>query len=252
MKISSSSLLLSSLLLAAGLAVPALAGEPETPKPLVKEPATKEMAAKPVDSSKQLAEPYPLSTCPVLGGKLGGMGDPVIKLYDGREVRFCCGGCPPKFEKDLAKNLAKLDEAIIKDQIPLYPTDTSIVTGKKLPEKPIDWVFNNRLVRLADEAEKVDFKKDTAKYLATLDKAVADKQGKDYPLKTCAVSNEDLGSMGEAKDAIVGGRLVRLCCNSCKKEVRKDPAKFIAMIDDARKAVASGKAGPAGKQPAGK
>ncbi len=252
MKSTLSALLFCSVVLAVGTAAPALASDPEAPKPAAKAPATKDMTAKPVDSSKQLAEPYPLSTCPVLGGKLGSMGEPVVKVYDGREVRFCCGGCPSKFEKDLAKNLAKLDEAIIKDQLPLYPTETSIVTGKKLPAKPIEWVFNNRLVRLGDEAEKADFKKDTAKYLATLDKAATEKQGKDYPLKTCAVSGEDFGSMGEAKDVIVGGRLVRLCCNSCKKEVRKDPAKFIAMIDDARKPAAGAEADKPAKKPAAK
>ena len=30
---------------------------------------------------------YTLDTCAVSGGKLGGMGDPVIKEYDGREIR---------------------------------------------------------------------------------------------------------------------------------------------------------------------
>jgi len=32
--------------------------------------------------------PYTLPDCPV-GGPLGSMGDPVVKVYDNREVRFC-------------------------------------------------------------------------------------------------------------------------------------------------------------------
>ncbi len=36
--------------------------------------------------------PYTLDTCPVSGEKLGSMGDPSVKMYDGREVRFCGGG----------------------------------------------------------------------------------------------------------------------------------------------------------------
>src|SRR6185295_18911144 len=83
--------------------------------------------------------------------------------------------------------------------------------------------------------EKADFLKDAKKNIATIDKAVIGAQGKDYPLKTCPVSKEALGEIGEVKDIVVAGRLIRLCCNDCKKDVEKDPAKFIAMIDAARK-----------------
>jgi hypothetical protein len=199
--------------------------------------AKPEQPAKQTDGSKAKTapEPYPLSTCPISGGKLGSMGDPIVKIYEGREVRFCCNACPPKFEKDMAKNVAKLDSAIVADQLPLYPLETSVVSGKKLPAKPVDWVYSNRLVRLGDEAEKAEFMKDPAKHLASLDKAVVDKQLKDYPLTKCPVSEEELGGMGEAKNLVIGGRLVRVCCNSCIKDVRKEPAKFIAMVDEARK-----------------
>ncbi|MBL8765272.1 MAG: hypothetical protein JNM07_13490 [Phycisphaerae bacterium] len=218
-----------------GLAAPSpAAAQPEPTKPAAKESLA---PAKPADAAKAKTpgDPYPLATCPITGKKLGSMGDPIVKTYDGREVRFCCGMCPPKFEKDLTKTIAKLDEAIVKDQLPLYPLDSSVVTGKKLPEKPIDWVYNNRLVRLADEAEKAEFQKDPAKHLAALDKATIEKQSKDYPLKTCPVSKDELGAMGEGKDLVIAGRLIRLCCASCEKDVRKDPVKFIAMIDEARK-----------------
>ncbi len=50
------------------------------------------------------------TTCPVSGEKLegGDMGEPVSVAYKGRTIRFCCTMCPPKFEKDPAKYLAKL------------------------------------------------------------------------------------------------------------------------------------------------
>lgn len=190
--------------------------------------------------AKGPGDPYPLATCPITGKKLGSMGEPVVKVYDGREVRFCCPACPEKFEKELVKNIDTLDEAIVKDQLPLYPLDTSVVSGKKLPEKPIDWAYNNRLIRLADETEKAEFLKDPAKQLRALDKATIEKQSKDYPLKTCPVSKDELGAMGESKDLVIAGRLIRLCCARCEKDVRKEPSKFIAMIDAVRK-------GPSGK-----
>ncbi len=50
------------------------------------------------------------TVCPVSGERLegGDMGDPVSVAYKGRTVMFCCPMCPPKFEKDPAKYLAKL------------------------------------------------------------------------------------------------------------------------------------------------
>jgi len=59
---------------------------------------------------------YPLKTCVVSGGKLGGMGKPVEYVYKqagqpDRTVVFCCRACIEKFEKQPAKFLAKLDAA---------------------------------------------------------------------------------------------------------------------------------------------
>lgn len=189
-------------------------------------------------AEKRVGDPYPLSTCPITGEQLGSMGEAVVKLYEGREVRFCCKSCPPKFEKDLAKSLETLDAAIIKDQGPIYPLTTSVVTGKDLPAspaKPYEFVYGNRLIRLGAESEKTDFLKDPKKYLGKLDEAVIAAQGKDYPLKTCPVSKEDLGGMGEPVNVVVAGRLVRLCCNGCKKDLMKDPLKYIAAVDAAKK-----------------
>lgn len=186
-------------------------------------------------TDKRIGDPYPLAVCPISGENLGSMGDPVVKLYDGREVRFCCDSCPPKFEKDLAKSLTSLDAAIIKDQGPIYPLKTSVVTGKDLPDHPFEFVHGNRLIRLGSEAEKAEFLKDVPKYLGKLDMAVIASQGADYPLKACPVSKEQLGGMGDPVDVVVAGRLVRLCCGGCKKDLFKDPLKFIATIDAAKK-----------------
>jgi hypothetical protein len=61
-----------------------------------------------------------------------------------------------------------------------------------------------------------------------------------YPLTTCVVSGEKLGSpdMGPPVDYIhkesgKPDRLVRFCCKGCIKDFKKDPAKYLKMIDDA-------------------
>ncbi|WP_221029704.1 hypothetical protein [Actomonas aquatica] len=59
-----------------------------------------------------------------------------------------------------------------------------------------------------------------------------------YPLNTCVVSGEELGSMG---DPIVymhkvdgqPDREVRFCCRMCVGRFKSDPAKYLAKLDDA-------------------
>jgi hypothetical protein len=195
-----------------------------------------EKAQDPAKATARVGDAFAFDTCPISGKKLGSMGDPIVKVYDGREVRYCCGGCPKKFEKDLVASFEKLDAKILEDQMALYPLKTSIVTGKDLPAKPIDFVFGNRLIRVGSDKEKAEFRKDSGKFLATLDKAVVAEQGKDYVLKACPSSGEAYGGdMRDAVDLVVAGRLVRLCCKDCTKDVEKEPAKFVAIVDAARK-----------------
>ncbi|MBI1850312.1 MAG: hypothetical protein HYR85_08210 [Planctomycetes bacterium] len=117
---------------------------------------------------------YPLDTCPVSSAKLGGMGKPVDVVVGNRLVRFCCGGCKPKFEKDPATFLAKLDEAVIAKQKPGYPLGTCVVSGDKLGGemgKPVDVVIGNRLVRLCCSDCIRDLRANPRKFLAKLDAA---------------------------------------------------------------------------------
>jgi hypothetical protein len=62
----------------------------------------------------------------------------------------------------------------------------------------------------------------------TVESAVAS-----YPLDTCVVSGEKLGTMGEVYEVEVEGRTVKLCCAGCEDQLRAEPAKYLAMLDDA-------------------
>ena len=64
----------------------------------------------------------------------------------------------------------------------------------------------------------------------------SDKKKSEYPLKTCVVSDEKLGEMGKPYVFKYEGREVQLCCESCKKDFKKDPAKYMKKLDDAEKA----------------
>lgn len=54
-----------------------------------------------------------------------------------------------------------------------------------------------------------------------------------YPLKTCVISGEELGAKGDPIEIVVEGRLVRLCCQDCRKDLNKDPAQAFKKIDAA-------------------
>lgn len=59
-------------------------------------------------------------------------------------------------------------------------------------------------------------------------------QERPYPLSTCVVSGEDLGSMGDAVIIQHEGREVRLCCRNCARKFQKDPARYMAKLDAAQ------------------
>src|ERR1043166_3149778 len=57
------------------------------------------------------AKPYTLKTCSVSDEKLGGMGDPYVFTYQGREIKLCCKDCKKDFDKDPKKYVKKIEKA---------------------------------------------------------------------------------------------------------------------------------------------
>lgn len=51
-----------------------------------------------------------------------------------------------------------------------------------------------------------------------------------YPIDTCVVSDEKLGSMGEPVEVVHKGTTVKFCCDSCIPEFNKDPDTYIAKL----------------------
>lgn len=71
---------------------------------------------------------------------------------------------------------------------------------------------------------------------------------KTYPLDTCVVTGDKLGSLGKPVDYLykyksADGkeqvRLVRFCCGGCPATFKKDPDQYLKKIDDAAKAKAA-------------
>lgn len=191
------------------------------------------------EQTQRPSDPYPLATCPVSGGRLGAMGEPIVKKYDGGEVRFCCEGCIETFEAAKDEHWKEVDEQIAKEQTPYYPLTTCIVSGEPLVEDgediAINYIYRNRLVRFCCRGCVEDFLKDPEPALKKLDAAAIHQQRERYPLQTCIVSGEGLGSMGDPHEVVVAGRLVRLCCAGCEEELRAEPLEYLPTLDEAWK-----------------
>jgi len=128
---------------------------------------------------------------------------------------------------------APSEAEIVKAQKPAYPLDACVISGKKLDAKALDVVVDGRLVRLCCADCKGGLEKDKAAAFAKIDAGVIAAQKASYPLTTCPVSGEQLGSMGDPVEVVHGTKLVRLCCSSCKKGLEKDPSAALAKVDKA-------------------
>jgi hypothetical protein len=59
---------------------------------------------------------------------------------------------------------------------------------------------------------------------------------KPYPLDTCLVSGEELGSMGDAYVFVHEGQEIKMCCKKCLKKFNADTAKYLAMLEKGKTA----------------
>ena len=73
-----------------------------------------------------------------------------------------------------------------------------------------------------------------------------------YPLNTCVVLGNKLGEHGEPVDYVYKGRLVRFCCKGCIATFEKEPAKYLAKIDEANKSKEKEKVGSTDSKPSSK
>lgn len=120
---------------------------------------------------------YPLKTCPVSGEEIGKDASmvPVDYVYGTRLVRFCCNGCVKTFNKNPAETMAKIDAALIAEQLKTYPLKHCIVMDEEVLDapdaSPVDVLYGTRLVRFCCKKCVKKFKDNPDKYIAKLDAA---------------------------------------------------------------------------------
>lgn len=118
---------------------------------------------------------YPLKVCLVSGRELETSDTVLDLIHEGRLVRFCCPGCPPRFKESPDRSMVRLDEAIIGQQREKYPLRTCVVAGSELGSmgEPNEIIVGGTLVRFCCKGCLPGFKKDPAKRLATIREAWA-------------------------------------------------------------------------------
>lgn len=173
---------------------------------------------------------YSLATCPVSGKALGDA--PVIQKVGDREVRFCCGGCPAKYEADTAKYDAEIDKAMLESQAKHYPlTNCLVADANALGDGAVKKIHDNRMVAFCCGNCEKKFDAEPAAYLSKLDEAVKAAQNESYPLENCIVAGEKLGSMGDPIEIVVANQLVKFCCAGCQKKFDANPAAYLSKLD---------------------
>lgn len=117
----------------------------------------------------------------------------------------------------------------------VYSLDVCPVSGEKLGAMgdPIRINYEGRDIRFCCGSCPKLFKADPTKFIAKIDALTIEQQKEHYALKTCPVTGNELGSMGDPIDKIYNNRLVRFCCSGCDKTFMAEPAKFIAKLDSA-------------------
>lgn len=187
---------------------------------------------------KRQSYSYPLKACVVAGKEFSREVQPHSFLVEGQLVRTCCEKCEKTVREDPKEYLAKIEKAIIAEQVERYPFTKCLVSDEALDSMggPLDIVHASRLVRLCCKGCTKAFNKKPEIFIAKIDEAMKAAQRETYPFKTCIVSDEALDSMGGPLDKLYGTTLVRLCCKSCVKRFNKKPGVFLADLAAARAA----------------
>ena len=53
---------------------------------------------------------------------------------------------------------------------------------------------------------------------------------KPYPLTTCIVTDNALGSMGDEQRIVYQGQEIKFCCSPCEAKFLKNPGKYLTKI----------------------
>ncbi|MBD3237160.1 MAG: hypothetical protein GF330_10675 [Candidatus Eisenbacteria bacterium] len=129
----------------------------------------------------------------------------------------------------LAAGEAEQEEAAVP-----YPLNRCLVADEPLSgEGALSHVYQGQELRFCCPSCLREFESAPGRYLEKMREAVIEDQRAIYPIDTCIVSGQKLGSMGPPVNLLYRNRLVRLCCEGCRNAFEAEPAGFIAKLNAA-------------------
>ncbi len=196
-------------------------------------PVTDDEPVSPEDEAIIAAElpSYPLKTCVVSKRALDSGDGPFDVVINGHLFRICCPGCEETARSKAKEIRRSIERAVISQQRAHWPIKRCPVSGEPYDEtkaEPVELVHGTRYVKLCCKNCVMAFEYDPAVFMAEIDAAYIASQKKDYPLKTCPISEKPLGE--EPVDLLYGTTLVRLCCKSCKGAFDKKPEAVVEKV----------------------
>ncbi len=120
------------------------------------------------DKAPKYPKPYPMDECVVSDEKLGSMGEPVVFVHAGQQIKLCCKGCRKDFNKEPAKFLSKIEAAAKK--VKKYPAKICVMSGEPLPAEAPATIFKGQEFKFCCEDCQKKFDKDPARHAAKLPK----------------------------------------------------------------------------------
>ena len=155
---------------------------------------------------------------------------PIEYVKGGKLFRLGEESSKPIIDADVAGYTKKIEDEVIRQQKPTYPLKTSAISDKPLGEKPIDKVHNNRLFRLADDADAKAFDTDKTKAITKLDKAYIDMQLPYYPYKKDPVTRDDIAGKETVK-YLWGNKLIQFTSAVNVTEFEKTPETYLKVLE---------------------
>lgn len=137
--------------------------------------------------------------CPVTGAELGSMGPPIPVTVVGRTIYVCCQSCVAAVQRNPQEYLAKV-QAELRGTVQERNWNPSSGGPRPSLIGPQDRQGNTPLAASS-------------------------------PQRLCPVTGEQLGSMGPPIPVTILGRTIYVCCNPCVAEVRREPEKYLSIVD---------------------
>ncbi|MBK6765033.1 MAG: hypothetical protein IPG71_01625 [bacterium] len=116
-----------------------------------------------------------------------------------------------------------------------YPVLSCLSCGDGLGENTVTLIHGQRELKFCCIECVSPYTKAPGTYISNLEAEIAAAQRNVYPLKTCVVSEHELGSMGEPVEYISGNTLFKFCCAACIEKFEQDKEQMLKKLDSARK-----------------